>query len=421
MDYFNLKRNRLFCEDVEVEYLAKKYGTPLYIYSWRTFIEHFRKFQTAFKPLNPLICYSVKANSNLTILNSLVRSGSGLDIVSGGELYRAKRIGCDGKKIVYASVGKTEREIRDALDYGIYMFNVESIPELELINKVATASKKKARVALRINPDINPNTHSYITTGKKETKFGIDFKLAEEVFLNKQKFTWLIIEGIHVHIGSQITEVDPFVKTIKKILQFIDKLRSKKVLIKTFNIGGGMGIIYDLEKAKAPKEFASKIVPLLKNKKLKIIFEPGRFIIGNAGILVTKIIYIKRSWGKKFVVVDAAMNDLIRPSLYGAYHKIRPIVEISSKKSEHRELVDIVGPVCESGDFLGKKRDLPNVKQNDFLAVMSAGAYSFSMASNYNSRVKPAQVLVKGKKTHLIGKRQEYKDLIDKELLVKKV
>ncbi len=424
MHYFNYRNDKLFCEDVEVKALAEEFGTPLYVYSKRTLIEHFEKIKEAFSGVDSLVCYSVKANSSLSLLNVLVSRGCGLDIVSGGELNRAKLVNCPAKKIVYASVGKTEGEIRDAIKYGILLFNVESLPELERINKVAASLKRIQDVALRVNPDVDAHTHKYITTAKKETKFGIDLAGAQKIFLEaKRKYKNINLNGIHIHIGSQIIEAKPFVKAVKKVLSLVDQINSAGINLEYFDIGGGLGIIYDEERPQTAKDFAASILPLIKKRDFKIILEPGRFIAGNAGILAAKVLYIKESYRKQFVIVDAAMNDLIRPSLYNAYHKIvnlsRP-PQVLGRRSQikDRKLVDVVGPICESGDFLGKSRILDAVA-GDYIAVMSAGAYGFSMSSNYNSRPRPAEVLVDGSKYYLIREREDYKDLVRKEKIIK--
>ncbi len=417
MHYFTFKEKGLYCENSKVADLAQTFGTPLYVYSAKTILDHFYKIKKAFRSLNPLICYSVKANSNLSIIKLLVDNGAGLDIVSGGELYRAKQVKCPAKKIVYASVGKTEKEIKDAINSKILMFNVESLPELERIERAAKKSKIKVNVSLRFNPDVAPKTHSYITTGKKETKFGMDEETVKRIFINRKNYPDLSIIGIHIHIGSQIQEARPFIQAIKRVEKIVNALKDKKIFLKYLNIGGGLGIIYDREKPQTAVEFAKKVLPLLKRIGLQVILEPGRFIVGNAGILVTKVTYIKDTPQKRFIIVDAAMNDLARPSLYGAYHEITPLMRIP--KTEHRKpkLADVVGPICESGDFLGKSRDLA-VNEGEYLAIFSAGAYGFSMSSNYNSRIRAAEVLVKGNKAYLVRKRETYKDLVSKEIIV---
>jgi len=417
MDYFSFKKGNLYCENLEVRSLASKFGTPLYVYSAKTILGHFLKLKSAFSSLKPLICYSIKANSNLSLLKLLASKGSGLDIVSGGELYRAKRIKCPAKKIVYASVGKTDAEIRDAINYGILMFNIESMPELDRVNRISGRLNKKTKVALRFNPDVKPDTHAYITTGKKETKFGMDEGTIKQIFVSRDKYSSLNIVGIHMHIGSQITKGAPFVKTFKKANRIIRELNSKGIKLEYFNIGGGLGIVYDKERPQTAKEFAKGVLPLLKESGLKIILEPGRFIVGNAGILVTKVIYLKETASKNFVIVDAAMNDLARPSLYGAYHRIVPLAKSRNDERKRKKLADVVGPVCESGDFLGKGRKI-NTKAGDCIVVFGAGAYGFSMSSNYNSRPRVAEVLVKNGRAYLIRKRENYSDLIKGEVII---
>ena len=415
MHEFKYIRNHLYCEKLRVEDLARKFGTPLYVYSYKTIIDHFVKLQKAFGDIEPLICYSVKANSNLAILKALVDRGAGLDIVSGGELFRAVRAGCPPKKIVYASVGKTDQEIEEALRRGILFFNVESFPELENINRTARKLKKEANVAIRINPDVEPKTHKFITTGKLTNKFGIDFSTAEKILIRCCSFPNVHIRGLHIHIGSQITESGPFVAAITKMVSFIAQLQRKGITIEYLNIGGGLGIIYDRETPQTANAFAGKILPLLKKTGLKVILEPGRFIVGNAGILVTKVLYIKSTPIKKFVVVDAGMNDLIRPALYGAYHQILPAQ--TANREVKTEKVDVVGPICESGDFFAKDRYMPGVEEGDYLAVMSAGAYGFSMASNYNSRRRPQEIMVVKDEVFVIRKRETYKDILRNEAI----
>jgi len=418
MHEFRYKRRQLYCEGIKAEDLAKRYGTPLYIYSRHTLISHFLKLKDAFSLVSPLICYSVKANSNLAILKALVEKGAGLDIVSGGELYRALKVGCDPKKIVYASVGKTETEIEEAIRKGILFFNVESLPELECINRIARKLNKKTNVAIRINPDVEPKTHKYITTGKLTNKFGIDLKSARQVLLMRRAFSNINILGLHIHIGSQITESSPYVAAIKKVLAFIRSLKKEGIAINFLNIGGGLGIIYDRETPQTARRFAQRVLPLLKDTGLKIIMEPGRFIVGNSGILVTRVLYVKSTPKKKFIIVDAGMNDLIRPALYEAYHNVLPLNNIGKGRGKGKEeKADIVGPICESGDFFAKERFLPEVNEGDFLAVMSAGAYGFSMSSNYNSRRRIAEVLVDKDKAKVIRRRERYRDLINNEVI----
>jgi len=417
MHEFKFKNNDLCCENIKVSDLAKKYGTPLYVYSYRTLIDHYLKLRKAFRKINPLICYSVKANSNLALLKALVNKGAGLDIVSGGELFRALRVGCPANRIVYASVGKTGVEIEEAIRKGILFFNVESIPELENINRIAQRLNKITNVAIRINPDVEPKTHKYITTGKLTNKFGIDFKSARQILLLRRSLSNVRISGLHIHIGSQITDSKPYVAAITKMIHFIEDLERHGVVIEYLNIGGGLGIVYDKETPQTAEKFAKKIIPLLKRTGLKIIMEPGRFIVGNSGILVTKVLYIKTSPKKKFVIVDAGMNDLIRPALYEAYHNIVPLRASKHRNVKVLEKVDVVGPICESGDFFAKERYLPELEEGEYLAVMSAGAYGFSMASNYNSRRRPQEVMVDNDKVFIIRKRESYEDIIRNEII----
>lgn len=416
MHDFRFIRNNLFCERVCVALLAKKFGTPLYIYSHKTIVSHLNKLKKAFSQFNPLICYSLKANSNIAIAKILVRQGAGLDIVSGGELFKALKAGVKARKIVYASVGKTEEEIAKAIRAGILFFNVESDSELKVINRLAKKACKIVQVAIRINPDIEPRTHDYITTGKLTNKFGISLKDALGIFLNRKSFSNIKINGIHMHIGSQIINSGPFIGAIKRVVDFVQELRSRGIKIEYLNIGGGLGIIYKKERPQTAEQFSKNIIPYLKKCNLKIILEPGRFIVGNAGILVTKVIYVKRNFKKTFVIVDTGMNDLIRPALYGAYHEIVPI---EKKGNRSKKKVDVVGPICESADFLAKNRRIPRVCEGELLAVMSSGAYGFSMASNYNSRLRPAEVLVKERDFFLIRERETLADLVKGEHTLK--
>jgi len=416
MHDFNYRHNNLYCESVNIEGLARKYGTPLYVYSRNTLISHYRKIKEAFSQINPMICFSMKANSNLAICKALVREGAGLDIVSGGELYRAFKTGVSSRKIVYAGVGKTEKEIEIAIRHHIFFFNVESIPELELINRVAGRLGIRQKVAIRINPDIKARTHKYITTGHDENKFGIDFKTAKKIFLRKSRYKNLNMSGIHIHIGSQIVDAGPFVRAIERIAGFIKDLESHGAAIRWLNIGGGLGIIYSRERPQTAKEYAKAVLPVLKKVKANIILEPGRFIAGNAGVLVTRIQYIKETPSKNFAIVDAGMNDLIRPSLYEAYHEILPVKSSSYSGSKEIRVFDVVGPICESGDFLGKDRKFISLREGDLLSVMGAGAYGFSMSSNYNSRPRAAEVMVEESKTKLIRRRETYEDLIRTEI-----
>lgn len=418
MHFFQYKNDKLHAEAVPVAKIAKEVGTPFYLYSIGTFLDHYLKLKNAFKAVDTTICFSMKANSNLTVLKALVNHGAGLDIVSGGELVRAKKVGVQPKKIVYASVGKTEQEIETAIRSNILMFNVESAGELELINSVACRLDRVQKVAIRINPDVTPGTHHYITTGSKQNKFGIDSATSEKLFLGSAKYPYLNLAGIHIHIGSQITKPAPFIEAVGKCLDFIERVGKAGHKVEYLNIGGGLGIVYNDEKPQTADQFASVIVPLIKKRqpKLKLILEPGRFVSGNSGILVTKVIYRKKAPTKSFVIVDAAMNDLIRPSFYGAYHEISPVDKALRKGKS--EAVDIVGPVCESGDFLAKDRKIAPVEPGDLLAVFSCGAYGFVMSSNYNSRPRAPEVVVKGSKFFVARRRETMDDLLRVERIV---
>jgi len=411
MHEFNFKNNELYCENIKVRDIARKVPTPFYLYSYKTLVDHYNKLKSAFRPVSPLICFSAKSNSNLAVMRALVKNGAGLDIVSGGELYRARLAGADPRKIVYAGVGKKRDEMIEAIRFGILMFNVESEEELVEIQQAAKSLGRKATIAIRINPDVIPKTHKYIATGKGGTKFGLDLEIVHKIFNSKWRYPNLDITGVHIHIGSQILDAEPFESAIKKVLDFI---RTNRLKIDYFNIGGGLGIIYSIENPQTAKSFATKVLPLLKKSKLKIILEPGRFISGNSGLLVTRVVYVKRTPTKKFIIVDSGMNDLIRPSLYEAYHKIVPVV-VKENSSQTCEKVDVVGPICESGDFLGKDRLLPGLEKGDLLAVMGAGAYGFTMSSNYNSRPRPSEVMAIRGKFYVVRRRETYRDLVKGE------
>ncbi len=411
MHLFQYHGRELFAEDIAVTKLAEAYGTPLYIYSYNTLLRHFRAYTSAFQDYPHIICFALKANSNIVILRLFAKNGGGADIVSGGELYRALKAGISPQKIVYAGVGKTEEEIRFALRSKILMFNVESEDELREISRIAGIMRLKAPIALRINPDIDPETHPYIATGLKEHKFGIPIADALEHYRIASKLKNINVVGIHKHIGSQITKVSPFVDALRNILFLIDKLGAEGLNIQYLDVGGGLGISYKDEEPPVPKDLARNLIPLLKGRRLTLIVEPGRSIAGNAGILVTGVLYQKKGKEKEFVIVDAGMNDLIRPSLYGAYHHILPVI----RRKRDTILCDVVGPICESGDFLAKERELKRVKEGDYLAVMGAGAYGFSMSSNYNSRPRAAEVMVRGREHFLIRSRETYGDLIKGE------
>ena len=413
MHHFNYHNNELYCEDVPVQRITKEVGTPFYLYSHATLKRHFMAFDKAFDGTKRLVCFSAKANTSLAILKLFAGLGSGLDIVSGGELYRGLKADFQPDRIVYAGVGKRIDEIDYALNTGILMFNVESLEELELIDTRARLLKLKAPVAIRVNPDVDPKTHPYISTGLKKNKFGIDHEMAIEGYKIAKSLKNINVIGIDCHIGSQITHVQPFIDALKSIKVLINRLKDLGIEIRYLDIGGGLGITYNDESPPELNDYAGAIIKSLEGMPLQLILEPGRVIVGNAGILVTKVLYRKSGKDKEFVVVDAGMNDLARPSLYNAFHAIEPIV-----KSENEQIkADIVGPICESGDFLAIDRRIPNVKRDDLLAVMSAGAYGFTMSSNYCSRLKLAEVMVKDDRFYVVRARQEYADLIAGESL----
>ena len=424
MDYFNYKDGRLFAEGVEVERIAREVSTPVYIYSKATFTEHLRRVQAAYAELNATVCYSVKACGNINILRFMAEAGSGFDIVSGGELYRVLEAGGDAGSIVYAGVGKTDSEIIEAMDAGIGYFNIESEAELE--NLIRLAKEKggvRPKAALRVNPDVDPKTHTYTTTGKKETKFGVDIERARKVFSDYGGKA-VDLCAIHIHLGSAGHTVEPYVEAIEKILVLVEGLRGDGFDIEALDIGGGYGADYVSGTAPSASEYAAVIVPLLRGKGLKVILEPGASIAANAAILATRVLYVKTGGAKKFVIVDAGMNDLIRPPLYGAFHFIWPVkVEgefiPKERNREFRpagaEVVDVVGPICEGADFLAKDRTLPVVQRGDVLSVFTAGAYGFSMSSNYNARGRAAEVLVDGDKFTVIRRREGYEDLVSPE------
>ena len=409
MHDFHYKGDELYCEEISIQHIVEKVGTPCYIYSHQTLIRHFRAFDVAFQDIPHIVAYAMKANSNIAVLRLLAKEGSGADIVSGGELFRALKAGVPPNKIVFAGVGKTPKEIRYGLESDILMFNVESSGELQQINEVAKTMGLRARVALRINPDIDPQTHPYISTGLKKSKFGIAADQALKAFEAANQLPHIDVVGVHAHIGSQLTQVTPFVDSIEKVLALIQTLQSRGLKIRYMNIGGGLGITYSDETPPHPKDLAAAISPLLQTTSCQIIMEPGRSIVGNTGILVTKVLYNKEGANKQFVIVDAAMNDLLRPSLYEAHHDIQPVLK---NESAPVNTVDVVGPICESGDFLAKDRKMPQPQPGDLLAVMSAGAYGFTMASNYNSRPKIPEILVKEDKIMVIRQRETYEDLI---------
>ena len=456
MHSFRYRDGKLHCEDVDLARVAEKFGTPLYVYSAGTILDHYTRLDAALALLDHVICYAVKANSNRAILKLLAHAGAGFDIVSGGELYRVIAAGGDPARCTFAGVGKSREEIEFALEQGVYSFNVESEVELESIDRIASAKNLRAPIALRANPDVDPHTHEYVSTGSRENKFGIALDELPAVYERAAKMLNIEIVGVQMHIGSQITEAEPFASAIKKVAPIVRKLKSKYG-IKFFSIGGGMGIIYlrALESGSGKwwhdhgpacagsafsiRDYAEAIVPPLRELGIRILVEPGRFLVGNAGVLLTRVHYIKQTAEKKFAIVDAGMNDLIRPALYQSYHEIVPVKkpstltptlslawrggreapgegEIASESKSRTEKIDIVGPVCESGDFFALDREMPEVHEGDLLAIMSAGAYGFMMASNYNSRPFPAEALVHGDKVSLIRERQTWEDLVRGEI-----
>ncbi len=413
MHFFEYKDHQLHCEGVPIQQIAEKVGTPFYLYSYSTLVRHFSVFDQAFKGIPHLVCYSAKANSNVAILRLFVHLGAGVDVVSRGELYRALKAGADPKRIVFSGVGKREDEMEYALNAGILMFNVESLAELQVLNEVARRMDRKADISLRVNPDIDPKTHPYISTGLKKNKFGIDINQAVTAYRTAQRLPNLQIVGIDCHIGSQLTEVGPFVEALRKLKTLINQLRSEGMEIRFLDLGGGLGITYDDEEPPHPVEYASNILEEIRGIDCTLILEPGRVIVGNAGVLISRVLYLKENEIKRFVITDAGMNDLVRPSYYGSYHQVLPV------KEEPREeiVADVVGPICESSDFLAKDRKMGRPSPGDLIAVMSAGAYGFSMSTNYNSRPRVAEVLVKEDQMSVIRKREDYEDLVRGEVV----
>nr|CRH07597.1 diaminopimelate decarboxylase [Candidatus Magnetococcus massalia] len=413
MDYFHYQDDQLFCEEVSLAKLADTIGTPFYCYSERTLLRHLRVFQEAFSRSESLICYSVKANSNLAVLDALARNGCGFDIVSGGELARAKHIGCPGEKIVFSGVGKSSQEIRDALIYGVRMFNVESIPELHRIQQVAQKLNKKAPIALRINPDVDAKTHPYISTGLKRNKFGIPHDQAVAVYQEAASLSHIEVVGLDCHIGSQLTQLAPFVDALLRVKELIKELQEAGITIKNLDLGGGLGIPYeDGETPPSPAELAEALLEHLEEMELTIILEPGRSIAGNAGVLVTQVEYVKQGEERNFIITDAGMNDLLRPAIYDAYHGVVPVQRWFDREEK---VADVVGPICETGDFFARDRYLSEVHQGELLAVRSAGAYGFVMSSNYNSRPRVPEVLVRGDQYAVVRKRESVEQLLENE------
>lgn len=411
MNHFQYKGNELHAEDVPLKDIAAQVGTPFYVYSHATLTRHFNAFDGSFAGVPHTICYSMKANSTQSVLKTFINLGGGVDIVSGGELYRALKAGVDPKKVVYSGVGKKDEEIGYALDTGILMFNVESEQELTRISEVASRMGKKAGIAIRVNPDVDPGTHPYITTGLKNAKFGITIERAMAEYTRAATLPGIELIGIDMHIGSQLTKVNPFVDSIEKLKIMIDKLRGQGISLEYFDCGGGLGIQYNDEEPPLPSDYGRDIAAATKELGMHLIFEPGRNLVGNAGILVSRCLYTKARDEKNFIMIDAGMNDLARPALYGSFHGVQPII----KDQDGVVTADIVGPICESGDFLVKDREVPMFRQGDLMAFMSAGAYGFAMSSSYNSRPRVAEVMVKGNKFEVVRERETIEDLIKGE------
>jgi len=414
LDFFNRKQHSLYAEQCPVTALAKQYGTPLYIYSRATIERHWHAFDQAAGERPHLVCYAVKANSNIAVLNVMARLGSGFDIVSQGELMRVLEAGGDPKKVVFSGVGKTSQEIAYALNLGIYCFNVESAAELERIQTVAQGLNKVAPISLRVNPDVDAGTHPYISTGLKENKFGISIEQAPKLYQYASTLSHVEIKGVDCHIGSQLTEVLPFLDALDRVLKLVDQLAEQGIALSHIDVGGGLGVCYDDETPPHPKEYAKAIAEKLVGRDLTLIYEPGRAIMANAGILVTEVEYLKVNEERNFAIVDAAMNDLIRPALYQAW---QGIIEVEQRDDIASARYDVVGPICETGDFLGKDRSLA-IAAGDLLAVRSAGAYGFTMSSNYNSRPRAAEVMVDGSESYLVRKREALSQLWQGESLL---
>ena len=415
-DSFLYRDRHLSCEEVSLQTLADSVGTPAYVYSKAAILGSLAAYERAFASVPHVVCYAIKANANLAVLSTLARAGAGADITSGGELYRALRAGIPARKILFAGPGKTREEMRDALKAEILMFNVESLSELRTLDEVAREMGVRAPVALRVNPDVDPHTHPYIATGLKTSKFGIPFAQALEAYEHAARLPGLDVVGVQMHIGSQLTKSAPVVDATARVASLVKTLREHDVEIRMVDIGGGLGIRYRDEAPPTQAEWADALLPALTELGVTVLLEPGRSIVGNAGVLLTRILYRKETGEKTFLVVDAAMNDLIRPSLYGAHHEIRPVDE--GRLAAPVETVDVVGPVCESGDFLAKDRALPRLEEGDCLAIMSAGAYGFVMASNYNARPRAVEVLVDGPRSTIVRRRESYEDLVAGETIL---
>lgn len=413
MDFFEYRNGELFAEGVPIQRIAQEVCTPVYLYSLATLRRHYRVFDEAFATSPHLVCFAVKANSNLAVLRVFVKEGAGFDIVSGGELFRVLKAGADPKKVVFSGVGKNRQEIEYALKSGILMFNVESEPELDTLNEVASGMGKKAPISFRVNPDVDPKTHPYISTGMKKSKFGIDIKRSVDQYKKALTLSHVEVVGVDCHIGSQITSVSPFVDALARVRELVVTLTEAGARIRYLDLGGGLGIRYKDEEPPLPKDFAQAVIGVLKGLDVTLILEPGRVIVGNAGILVTQVLYLKDTGEKKFVVVDGAMNDLIRPALYGSHQTIHPVID--RQASGDKIVADIVGPICESSDFFAQDREMQRPRPGDLLAIRGAGAYGFTMASNYNSRPRVAEVLIDEQNFHIVRERETLEDLISGE------
>lgn len=410
IDLFDYRDGRLHCENVSAERLVAEYGTPLYVYSRNAILERYRAFTDAFAALDPLIAYSVKANGNLAVLRLLAEAGAGADIVSGGELHRVRLAGMSGDRIVFSGVGKTITELAAALDANIYAFNVESEGELRMLSDLAVTMNTRAPIALRVNPDVETATpHHYTATGHKQTKFGIPYEHAEWLYHEAAGLPGIRVRGVDVHIGSQILDVEPYRLAVTRVLELVDRLRARGIPLEFIDVGGGFGVSYEGDAGPPPSEFATGLVPLLASSGLRTVFEPGRYIVGPAGVLLTRVLFIKEMGGKTFVITDAGMNDLLRPSHYSSYHRVEPAERVSGRDTV---AVDVVGPICESGDFLALDRPIPRVEPGELLAIGTTGAYGFSMASTYNARPRPAEVMVAGDEHRLVRRRETYEDLV---------
>ncbi len=409
------KNNQLFIEDAKVEDLAKKFETPLYIYSKNHFINQYKAFENVFRSVNHKIFFAMKANFNLNVINTFVKLGSGIDANSEGELFRALKAGANPSNIILTSVGKTRNEIKLGLSHNVLMIKAESEEEIELINKIAKEMNKTARVAVRVNPDVDAKTHPYISTGLSSNKFGVDSKTALRIYKRRKDFSNIRFTGIDMHIGSQITTIDPFIEAVQKLSELYFEIEKDGLKLDHFDFGGGIGVDYNDENPFSIEEFADKTIPLFKKLNCQIIFEPGRYLTANGGILVAEVLYNKKNGNKNFIIIDAAMNDLLRPSIYQSYHNVQPLQIFSDRKEI---IADIVGPVCESGDYFARDRKITEMKSGEFLSVMSSGAYGMVMSSNYNGRRRPAEILVDGDKYSVIRSRETFEHLIWDEKII---